>query len=408
VFTVQENNNLDVEQKSRNILTGYSKSIPFFVPWEKLKSRVDNVLGHGGFSILDILKVKSGENEMDVTFRKCSCSSVWCPECYKKLYVPELQAKIGNFDWSKTRHVVLTIDREKFKSGFDAIQYVHKKKSIPAFIRNLQRGKKPFKKISISRWLWALEWHEDGYPHWHFLIEVSEAGSMGQIGGDMLRHYWGLSTWVYETYFHNAKHFEAVAGYYGKQGYFEKGYKCQGKLPDEIRENVRRRIRRNSYVDVEERRIKRAMKMMKKKADVDSMVKVVCKDVNLFMEEVERRFRSEAEKIEKKEKNRFSYSMVLGRCGEKTIVLINFNSVELMGVVNISYKEMKGYFPGEYKEKVGQVVKLDFFDGLQIVKEFERLIAYRFVEKSYGDSMVLFNKTYRWINEEMMKLEREA
>jgi hypothetical protein len=264
------------------------------------------------------------------------------------------------------------------------------------------------------------------------LIEVSEKGSMGQIGGDMLRHYWGLSSWVFETYFHNARHFEAVAGYYGKQGYFEKGYKCQGKLPDAIKENVRRRIRRNSYVDIEERRIKKAMKMMRFKADFDSMKdaaggefgetikammgerveelvnKEVSADMERIMRSIEINLNNENDEVRAGRKELFSYKMILGKCGKKTIVLVDFSSVQVMGVLDIPYSEMKQMFDGEYKERVGYVSRLNFFDGLRVVQAFERLLAFRFKDDEYRKAMPLYNKTYRLMNDEMMRLEREV
>jgi hypothetical protein len=88
-----------------------------------------------------------------------------------------------------------------------------------------------------------MEFHKDGYPHWHLFVEVKDEGKGGMIGGNLLRRYWKGGDYVIETYIRNKSHWDELVGYFDKKGYFEKGKGYQGILPEWAR-NRFGRIRR--------------------------------------------------------------------------------------------------------------------------------------------------------------------
>lgn len=79
------------------------------------------------------------------------------------------------FKWQHVRHVVLTVDPKKF-SPQEAFDFVQEHKCIPAMIRNLSRTKD----INVTDWRWFLEFHKDGRPHWHLLLQMEKRGR-GQV-----------------------------------------------------------------------------------------------------------------------------------------------------------------------------------------------------------------------------------
>lgn len=79
--------------------------------------------------------------------------------------------------------------------------------------------------VYITDWLWFLEWHTGGYAHYHLFIEVRDAGSSGQIGGGLLRHYWPYGR-VVEGYVTDLDHWRSLTGYFNKKGYFERKWEA--------------------------------------------------------------------------------------------------------------------------------------------------------------------------------------
>jgi hypothetical protein len=97
--------------------------------------------------------------------------------------------------------------------------------------------------IGVLDWLWIMEFHEDGFPHWHLFVEVNEVGKQGMIGEKALKKYWKGGDYVHEDYIRNKGHWDEVVGYFEKNGYFEKGKSHQGLLPSWARNRLGR-IRR--------------------------------------------------------------------------------------------------------------------------------------------------------------------
>lgn len=154
----------------------------------------------------------------------CRCQSVWCPSCSKKK-TKGMTDRVKTFNWKTTRHISFTIDRKKFPEGpRDCYEVVKKSECFNRLIRNLER----VHGLTVFDWMWSLEWHKDGFPHWHLLVDKE---GIGMIGGDLLRSYWEHGA-VYEEYFESETHWISITGYFGKGGYFGSSKDFQGRLPD--------------------------------------------------------------------------------------------------------------------------------------------------------------------------------
>lgn len=160
-----------------------------------------------------------------VILRKHSCRSIWCPKCYKRYHSPKQAARMSSMDWKRVRFVTLTLDRKIAGEGESAYKWAKANKPIGRFIQNLGRSG-----VVVTDWTSNLEWHEDGSPHWHLLIEVSHAGRAGQIGQDVIHQCWPYGR-IHETFFKSRNHFRDFLGYFKKSGYLHKDKQHQIELP---------------------------------------------------------------------------------------------------------------------------------------------------------------------------------
>jgi hypothetical protein len=157
--------------------------------------------------------------------RKGRCGHVWCPSCGKKA-VNRFYRYLKPFRWDHVRHCVLTIDRRKFDNDArGCYKYISEGKHLSEFVRRLKSGG-----VQIIKHRWILEWHRDGFPHWHFLFEVEKTGRYGQIGNKDLLEAWRFGA-VREWYFQTEYHWKRFIGYFHKTGYFEQKKAHQAKLP---------------------------------------------------------------------------------------------------------------------------------------------------------------------------------
>lgn len=134
----------------------------------------------------------------------CQCLSVWCEKCSQRSPTAKLVSKtIQKLDWRRVRHIILTLNRET--NPRDAFCKIRANRDLPKFLH----------KLSATRWLWILEFHADGYPHWHVLAESPD--------GMMFGHRRITKAWrhgiVWESYIHSAKHWQRIIGYHNKKGY---------------------------------------------------------------------------------------------------------------------------------------------------------------------------------------------
>lgn len=163
-----------------------------------------------------------------IALTKCRCYSSWCPSCFKSRGSKVIARRLRSMAWRKVRHIMLSVERSHYTDGQTAYLAIVKGGLIRGMLRNLKRilGKE------IVRWLWVLEWHEDGFPHWHVIVEMAEDGRAAMLGYDAIQRYWGQGI-VHESYVKNESHWKALAGYFGQTGYFEESKKdYQTGLPE--------------------------------------------------------------------------------------------------------------------------------------------------------------------------------
>lgn len=147
--------------------------------------------------------------EEQIKVYSCLCRSPWCEHCSKFCATSNtIRDRLANLQWDRVRQVVLTVSR-----GTDAstiMEDIRKRRAIPKLIQSLGLGKR--------KWLWVLEFHADGYPHWHLFIE-NDRGRAGMIGKERIQSIWGYGH-VWESYPKDSKHWGAITGYHRKAGYF--------------------------------------------------------------------------------------------------------------------------------------------------------------------------------------------
>ena len=177
-------------------------------------------------SILVIEKHKAPHGEEQLILRKYKCRSIWCHSCYSRGPAKLQARRMNEMVWNRTRALTLTLDRMKVGTGEEAYLWFKKIKPRGRFIQNLKR-----KGVIVEDWTSNLEWHADGTPHLHMLIQVKMPGKSGMIGNEIILECWPWGL-VHETYFRTKKHFEAFVGYFGKTGYLHQDKHHQVQLPD--------------------------------------------------------------------------------------------------------------------------------------------------------------------------------
>ena len=289
------------------------------------------------FDVADF-PVKNIDLTDDVMLYGCkgSCSSVWCPDCFtKKGGSRRISEKLAKFDYRKTRQVVLTCDPSKFPEGPEkAFEYLKKKSAVSQFMHNLKRTHK----IDFSNWLWVMEWHENGFPHYHVFIEVAEIGKAGMIGNETLLKCWKFGI-IHESYIKNKAHWDSVTTYFGKAGYFDPksntGDKKQHQLDlPEWALNVTYRIRKSNSMIFKKDALQGDYIEDEKWIDPD-----------------------EPEKIKQSKK---TYREILKACGKSTYIDIWYNdNHSFWKRIECPYRDFVS-FPGEYIHALGYQVAMKF------------------------------------------------
>jgi len=165
----------------------------------------------------------------------CKCRNVWCPHCIKR-HLKRLLSVLESMNYQFVRHVVLTIDRKNFDNPADALESLTE--TSRRLVQYFQRqGHK------IVNYVRAVEWHKDGYPHIHLLIELDRRG---MIGGDVIRNFYNLGQ-VNESYFKTKAHWQMMTGYAAKTGYIGNSKDHQGVLPEWAKSLNTGSIRRYTY-----------------------------------------------------------------------------------------------------------------------------------------------------------------
>ena len=309
-----------------------------FYPPEDLQ-----ILGEAERPILEEKEFTTLQTEKDhvqIIGCKVSCSSVWCKECFvRKGGSKRIANRLAELDYQSTRHVVLTADKKKFSGASQcAYETLRDREALSQFIHNLKRTAK----IKIVDWVWILEWHTDGAPHWHMFIQT-EKGKKGQIGNEALLKHWkhGL---VFESYIKSKKHWSRFTSYFGANGYFDPHSGCESKdkshqleLP-EWAKKVTYKIRKTSSMNKKDR-VKNISKEIEKKEIGDDFI--------------------EDQKENTSKNDPKTYQEILDSCGQSTLCQIRRgDSYLIWKKIPIAYQYFKEY-PGYYKEHTGYILQMD-------------------------------------------------
>lgn len=200
-------------------------------------------------------------------------------------------------------------------------------------IWNLRRTKE----IGVVNWLWIMEFHRNGFPHFHLFIEVAIAGQGGMIGGDTLRHYWTVGR-VMENHIFSKEHWNILLGYFEKHSYFGEGKEHQLELPDWAK-GMKKRIRRWGA-------------MIQPQLNGEAARR---NHPGLGLRHFTMR----------------SYQVILETCGQKTRVKVNGDMVAVDVVIGVPYWELRKKIPGNYVQGLGYVCDLDYVDLTLLAEMFD-------------------------------------
>jgi len=265
-----------------------------------------------------------------VTARKCSCKSSWCPICWGRYGKVELTERLNTLDWEFVRHVELTVSRDRFKDGEGAFEEITHKRGLGSLLKELERADG----VPIVDWVGVVEWHVDGFPHWHLFIEVESKGKEGMIGHGVILRRWPFGVVVWESPILSEDHWKHIKGYFDRNGYFGEGKGHQGKLPEWGRQS--------------KKRIKRWQSMRSEKR----ITRMSCDESlgegkGLSMGDKEERLG-----------HRESYESILSSCGARTFIEVKTNSSTDSFTVDVDYGKVKCRWGWEYVEGKGLMMNL--------------------------------------------------
>lgn len=290
-----------------------------------------------------------------------------------------------NWDYRYVRNFALTVDRELYASGKEAYFGIQREKELAEFMKRLKRRLRQHG-VKIYDYLWILEWHKDGFPHWHCLVLLNKKGKAGRIATKIdLTGTWGKAKFIKEGYIHDAKHWAALAGYVAKHGYFADGKKDQARLPDWVREmpktgEGRIRIKRMERMRRDYRNgasPKRGEDKAVTKRDVERLIRTF--NGSVYVEEA-----GEFEEVFPQGK--MTWGECLDRCGAKTLMTVHNKAFLLTVKINMPYKEIKE-MGGKYYECQGWVIPMESDRILELLELGEELVVYNRVEFDTFDDL---------------------
>lgn len=138
--------------------------------------------------------------------------------------------RLQGWDWRGVREMILTMDRDRFESA--AIAWRVGRERLSRVVQNVTKDYER-RGIAVLDYVRILEWHKDGFPHWHVLFHLDRHGAEGQINVQTV-----LDTWFRVCggnllgYIESEEHWRNKTGYWGKTGYFEKDKQHQVTLPE--------------------------------------------------------------------------------------------------------------------------------------------------------------------------------
>ncbi len=115
------------------------------------------------------------------------CQARTCPTCGRRRGWETRQVLLERARAGLFRNPImltLTVDPKRFASPEEAHDAVAAGKFIPRLLRL----------FGIKVWVWVLEFHVSGWPHWHVLVDLSDRGPLRQADYRRLWHLW-RDTW---------------------------------------------------------------------------------------------------------------------------------------------------------------------------------------------------------------------
>ena len=326
----------------------FSVSLPSIID-PQIKEAFDpkDISVMGGRRPLSILEKKEfitlqkQTDDIQIIGCKASCSSVWCKNCFvRKGASKRYASRLSELDPEATRHVVLTTDPKKFNfDGQFAYETIKEKQGLCQFIHNLERTSK----IKIVDWVWILEWHISGFPHWHLFIQTQK-GKSGQIGNEILRKHWKYGL-IHEDYIKSEEHWKKFTSYFGSNGYFNpkskygKNKSHQLTLPDWAK------------------RVKYSIRKM------GSKIKPSTEETNQDNLCIEEKQDANAAVSNHKIKENRTYGEILDSCGQATYCLIRRgDGFQTWKKYNIPYRLYSSQYSGEYIPNTGYVTQMTLTD----------------------------------------------
>jgi hypothetical protein len=318
---------------------------------------------------------------------------VWCPSCFYVIYREQIKSAFEGFDWRFTRQVVLTVDPARFESGYYAFDFIRNKHSVSEFVRRLRRGVKQkigsswvwkFEPINILRWAWFLEWHKNGFPHYHVFIQTDRCGAAGMIGGGFLRDSWNLASWVREEFFRNEEHFKNLTGYYAGKGYFEKGKQYQGILPVEILEKNTKRIKRYGHHE-KNQYPERRKQMTEEEIEDRNYQKCITYFDEMANERKDRqeidealvRAQSRIEELRHADEKRshVDYKAMLSRCGQYVYVELDIKEFRFTAICAVDFNSWKKLSNGQFIGNKGYLCNMTIEQVTALLASVQRIVS---------------------------------
>ena len=345
--------------------------------------------------ILAGMKANRSDMNLDMYARvqKCACGLIWCDKCFRKVWTSKEVEKLLEFDHTRTRHVILTYDRKSFKDGQEAWEQTQGRKLVANFIRNLKRGLKvkkgkewvcQYNPVKIRKYRYYLEWHKDGWPHYHIFIEVEDEGKEGMIGQGFIHYYWPCGKIIKEKPFKSLGHWRYMIGDLKKHGYFGKEKKHQTTLPKWALDRGDIKIYRSGGSRSGDTQAKAALdhyaadavERLKNLTIPSKWVELISKDgVAVVATSLNKEFvnteTGEITVVKKKD-----YRERIKACGQESKLKIVTAGRTIEGIVKIPYRKMVKQFKGIYIKGEGHVFKIGRSDIAKLMGVIEKITLY--------------------------------
>jgi hypothetical protein len=200
--------------------------------------------------------------------------------------------------------------------------------------------------ISLTNYIWFIEFHEEGFPHWSLIVEIKEAITRKAMC-TLIKKYWayGLAD---SKPVKSDDHLENLSKYFDKK---KPESIHQSTLPDwamRYKKTIRRYgcKNRTCYGFI-------MPKNLSDRFPTESLLKRLFK--RLKNEEKASMFSSTQGKSDRHRRSRYPYFLILGNCGQKiSVKAYQLSNSPVYRTFDYPYKSFLEQFPdGEYESGEG-------------------------------------------------------